>query len=155
MVDAPVETLLKLIIKAVKKEPAAPIIIEMGLSTSGIKLEPGIKKEKKSLKNPISSKPSTSKRGGWKKAALSGAPKGILKKIGVGPKLVNNYNTDEDGGYTPKGQAQKGKKTEVEKLKRGLGRLGLSHETKPGHGRHRLRKHQVHPPPGDEGEHFS
>ena len=42
IVDAPVETLLKHIIKAVKKEPAAPIIIEMGPSTSGSKLEPGI-----------------------------------------------------------------------------------------------------------------
>ena len=125
MVDAPVERLLKEIIK---KEPPAPVIIQPG--PSGIKKEKktpkpstsGIKKDTKSPKTPIPSKPSTSKSGGFKKAALSGAIKGILKKIGVDPKFMDSYDTDEEGGYTPKRKKQKypkAKKTEAEKLQEG------------------------------------
>ena len=122
MVDAPVETLLKEIVKGVKRPQAAPIIVEAG--PSGIKVEPGpsgIKKEKKSPKTPIPSKPSTGKSGGWKKAALSGATKALMKQVGVDPKVVDSFDTDEEGGHTPKGigkgkKPKKIKKTEVEKL---------------------------------------
>ena len=115
MVDAPVETLLREIVKGVKKEP---IIIETGRFSSGIKLEPGIKKEKKSPKTPIPSKSSTSKSGGCKKAAMSGATKSILKKIGFNPKFVEGYDTDKDGGYTPKGKGNgKGKHKKLRKLR--------------------------------------
>ena len=125
MVDAPVETLLKQIVKGVKKDP---IVIDGGPSTSGIKIKPSpssIKKEKKILKPPIPPKPSSGKSGGWKKAALSGATKGLMKKIGVDPKLVDSFDTDDDdGGYSPKGRAKgkqpkKAKKTEWEKLTEG------------------------------------
>ena len=121
MVDAPVETLLKQIVKGVKKDP---IVIDGGPSTSGIKIKPstsGIKKEKKSPKPPIPPKPSSGKSGGWKKATLSGAAKGFLKSIGVDPKYIDD---DDDGGYSPKGKAKgkqpkKAKKTEWEKLTEG------------------------------------
>ena len=67
MVDAPIERLLKEIIK---KEPPAPVIIQPG--PSGIKKEKktpkpstsGVKKETKGTKTPSSSKPSTGKSGG-------------------------------------------------------------------------------------------
>ena len=122
MADAPVEALLKEIVKGVKRPQAAPIVVEAG--PSGIKVEPGpsgIKKEKKSPTTPIPSKQSTDKSGGWKKAALSGATKTLMKQIGVDPKLVDTFDTDDEGGYTPKGkgkgkQPKKIKKTEVEKL---------------------------------------
>ena len=121
MVDAPVETLLKQIVKGVKKDP---IVIDGGPSTSGIKIKPstsGIKKEKKSPKPPIPPKPSSGKSGGFKKATLSGAAKGFLKSIGVDPKYIDD---DDDGGYSPKGKAKgkqpkKAKKTEWEKLTEG------------------------------------
>ena len=121
MVDAPVETLLKQIVKGVKKDP---IVIDGGPSTSGIKIKPstsGVKKEKKSPKPPIPPKPSSGKSGGWKKATLSGAAKGFLKSIGVDPKYIDD---DDDGGYSPKGKAKgkqpkKAKKTEWEKLTEG------------------------------------
>ena len=128
MVDAPAERLLKEIIK---KEPTAPVIIQPG--PSGIKKEKktpkpstsGIKKETKSTKTPSSSKPSTSKSGSWKKAALTGATKGILRKIGVDPKFVDSYYTEDEGGYSPKekgngkGKYPKAKKTEAEKFQEG------------------------------------
>lgn len=120
MVDAPVETLLKQIVKGVKKDP---IVIDGGPSTSGIKIKPSpssIKKEKKSPKPPIPPKSSSGKSGGWKKATLSGAAKGFLKSIDVDPKYVD----DDDGGYSPKGKAKgkqpkKAKKIEWEKLTEG------------------------------------
>lgn len=156
MVDAPVEILLREIVKGVKKEP---IIIETGRSTSGIKLEPGIKKEEKSPNTPIPSKSSTSKSGGCKKAEMSGATKGILKKIGFNPKFVEGYDTDEDGGYTPKGKGNgKGKHKKLRKPRprscKRLGRFGPSHETRSGlrHGQHGLRIDPFRPPPGDEGK---
>ena len=130
MVDAPVERLLKEIIK---KEYPAPVVIQDQPGPSGIKREKrtpkpgpsGIKKESKSTKPPIPPKPSTGKSGGWKKAALSGATKGLMKKIGVDSKFLDQYDTeDEDeGGYSPKkkpkGKYPKAKKTETEKLQEG------------------------------------
>ena len=126
MVDAPVERLLKDILK---KEPPAPVIIQPG--PSGIKKEKktpkpstsGVKQERKGTKIPSSSKPSTGKSGGWKKAALSGASKGVLRKLGIDPKLIDKYDTDDEGGYSPKGKGKgkypKAKKTEAEKLQEG------------------------------------
>ena len=132
MVDAPVERLLKEIIK---KEYPAPVVVQPG--PSGIKREKrtpkpgpsGIKKESKSTKPPIPPKPpslkGTSKSEGWKKAALSGAAKATLRKIGVDSKFLDKYDTeDEDeGGYSPKkkpkGKYPKAKKTETEKLQEG------------------------------------
>ena len=134
MVDAPVERLLKEIIK---KEYPAPVVVQPG--PSGIKREKrtpkpgpsGIKKESKSTKPPIPPKPPslkgtktpTGKSGGWKKAALSGATKGLMKKIGIDPKFVDSFDTDDEGGYSPKkkgkGKYPKAKKTEAEKLQEG------------------------------------
>ena len=128
MVNAPVERLLKDIIK---KEYPAPVIIQDQPGPSGVKKEKktprpgpsGIKKETKSTKPPIPPKPSTSKSGGWKKATLSGATKGLVKKIGVDPKFVDSFDTDDEGGYSPKkkgkGKYPKAKKTEAEKLQEG------------------------------------
>ena len=53
---------------------------------------------------------------------MSGATKSILKKIGFNPKFVEGYDTDKDGGYTPKGKKEKYPKariTEVQKLQQG------------------------------------
>ena len=138
MVDAPVERLLKEIIK---KEYPAPVVIQDQPGPSGIKREKrtpkpgpsGIKKESKSTKPPIPPKPPslkgtkspTSKSGGWKKAALSGAAKSTLRKLGIDSKFLDKYDTeDEDeGGYSPKkkpkGKYPKAKKTEAEKLQEG------------------------------------
>ena len=123
MVDAPIERLLKEIIK---KEPPAPVVIQPG--PSGIKKEKkspkpgpsGIKKETKGTKPPIPPKPSTGK--GYRKT-LSAATKATLKKAGVDPKLIDSYDTDDEGGYSPKakgkGKYPKAKKTEAEKLQAG------------------------------------
>ena len=128
MVDAPVETLLKEIIN---KEYPAPVVIQDQPGPSGIKREKktpkpgpsGIKKETKGTKPTIPPKPPSSKSGGWKKATLSGATKGLMKKIGVDPKFVDSFDTDEEGGYSPKkkgkGKYPKAKKTEAEKLQEG------------------------------------
>ena len=134
MVDAPVERLLKEIIK---KEYPAPVVIQDQPGPSGIKREKrtpkpgpsGIKKESKSTKPPIPPKPpslkGTSKSEGWKKAALSGAAKSTLRKLGIDSKFLDKYDTeDEDeGGYSPKkkpkGKYPKAKKTEAEKLQEG------------------------------------
>ena len=128
MVDAPVERLLKEIIK---KEYPAPVIIQDQPGPSGIKREKrtpkpgpsGIKKETKGTKPPIPPKPPSSKSGSWKKAALSGATKGLMKKIGIDPKFVDSFDTDDEGGYSPKkkgkGKFPKAKKTEAEKLQEG------------------------------------
>ena len=134
MVDAPVEKLLKEIIK---KEYPAPVVIQDQPGPSGIKREKrtpkpgpsGIKKESKSTKPPIPPKPpslkGTSKSEGWKKAALSGAAKATLRKLGIDSKFLDQYDTeDEDeGGYSPKkkpkGKYPKAKKTEAEKLQEG------------------------------------
>ena len=123
MVDAPVERLLKEIIK---KEPPAPVIIQPG--PSGIKKEKktpkpgpsGIKKETKGTKPPIPPKPFTGK---GSKKTLSASTKATLRKAGVDPKLIDKYDTDDEGGYSPKGKGKgkypKAKKTEAEKLQEG------------------------------------
>ena len=128
MVDAPVERLLKEIIK---KEYPAPVVIQDQPGPSGVKREKktpkpgpsGIKKETKGTKPPIPPKPPSSKSGGWKKETLSGATKGLMKKIGVDPKFVDSFDTDDEGGYSPKkkgkGKYPKAKKTEAEKLQEG------------------------------------
>ena len=103
--DAPVENLLKQILKGVKQEPAAPIIIiQETPSTSGIK------KEKKSPK-PFTSKktaPSTSKKSDYSESTQK-----ILRSLGL----------DDDGGYSPKGakgkKPKKAKKTLQQKLQEG------------------------------------
>ena len=119
MVDAPVERLLKEILK---KEPPAPVIIQPG--PSGIKKErktpkpgpSGIKKEKKGTKPSIPPKPSSGKS--WKKSALSGATKGVLKKVGIDPKFIDKYDThvEDEGGYSPKSKGKEAKQSEAEKL---------------------------------------
>ena len=111
MVDAPVENLLKQILKGVKQEPAAPIIIQETPSTSGIK------KEKKSTKPPIPPKPSTSKKTTFstsKKSGYSESTQKILRSLGL---------DDDDGSYSPKGakgkKPKKAKKTILQKLQEG------------------------------------
>ena len=117
MVDAPVENLLKQILKGVKQEPAAPIVIQETPSTSGIK------KEKKSTKPPIPPKPSTSKKTGTtgKKFTLSADSKSFLRSLGIDERYISE--DDDDGGYSPKGfkgkKPQKAKKTETQKLQEG------------------------------------
>ena len=123
MVYAPVERLLKEIIK---KEPPAPVIIQPG--PSGIKKEKktpkpstsGIKKETKGTKPPIAPKPSTRK---GSKKTLSASTKARLRKEAIDPKLIDRYDTDDEGGYSPKykgkGKYPNSKKTEAEKLQEG------------------------------------
>ena len=120
MVDAPVENLLKQILKGVKQEPAAPIIIQETPSTSGIK------KEKKSSKLPIPIKPSTSKKTGTtsKKSFLSADSKSFLRSLGVDERFISDGDDDDDdGGYSPKGakgkKPKKAKKTAQQKLQEG------------------------------------
>ena len=88
------------------------IIKQEPLSTSGLK------KELKTPKPPIQSKPgkrsSKSLKGSVKKAALSAGRKQLLSSLGI--------EDDDDGGYSPKGKAKtykKSKKTEAEKLREG------------------------------------
>ena len=56
---------------------------------------------------------------------MTGATKGILRKAGVNPKLIDRYDTDDEGGYSPKGKNKgkgkypKTKKTEAQKLQEG------------------------------------
>ena len=122
MVDAPVENLLKQILKGVKQEPAAPIIIQDTPSTSGIK------KEKKSTKPPIPIKPSTSKKKGTtsKKSFLSDNSKSFLRSLGIDERFISDGDgddDDDDGGYSPKGfkgkKPKKAKKTAWQKLQEG------------------------------------
>ena len=46
-----------------------------------------------------------------------------MKKIGIDPKFVDSFDTDDEGGYSPKkkgkGKYPKAKKTEAEKLQEG------------------------------------
>ena len=118
MVDAPVDNLLKQILKGVKQEPAAPIIIQETPSTSGIK------KEKKSPKPPIPPTSSTSKKTGTtgKKSTLSADSKSFLRSLGVDERFISD-DDDDDGGYSPKGakgkKPKKAKKTELQKLQEG------------------------------------
>ena len=129
MVDAPLENLLKRLIK--QKKPA-PIVVTP--RHSKMKMEPatpgpsGIKKEMSTAKPPIPPKPpalkssSTSekkKSGGFKKAAMSGATKGLLKSLGIDPKFVDDDDEDETPKGTKRKQPKKIKKTEAEKLAEG------------------------------------
>ena len=132
MVDAPLESLLKKLVKQTGKKPA-PVVVTP--RPSKMKMEPatpgpsGIKKEMSTVKPPIPPKPPTlktsstsekkKKSGGFKKAALTGATKGFLKSIGIDPKFVDD-NHDDD---TPKGSRgklpKKIKKTEAGRLAEG------------------------------------
>jgi len=117
MADAPIETLLKQIIKGVNQPDAAPAVIKQEPATASTS---GFKKELKTPKPPIPPKPSTSKKGSsLKKAALSGAAKGFLRSLGVSEKYLG-----DDGGYSPKGKAKgktykKAKPSAAEKLQAG------------------------------------
>lgn len=136
MVDAPIESLLKQIIRgqpSVKKEPVTPSRIKKEPATPG---PSGIKKEVRTPKPPIPPKPtslktpapkstptSEKKSGGFKKAVLSGAAKGFLKSVGIDPKFVDNEDDDDDDDDTPKSRGKqplkKAKKTERQKLQEG------------------------------------
>ena len=100
-----------------------------GIETSPKPSTSGIKKERKGTKPPMPAKPSVSKNGGWKKATLTGATKGILRKAGVNPKLIDRYDTDDEGGYSPKRQRQVSQSQEdrSREVTRRVGRLGQSH----------------------------
>ena len=61
---------------------------------------------------------------GSKKKTLSASTKATLRKAGVDPKLIDSYDTEDEGGYSPKkkkgkGKYPKAKKTEAEKLQEG------------------------------------
>jgi len=132
MADAPVESLLKQILKGVNKQPAAraPMIIKQEAatpSTSGLKKEFKIRKPSTSKKPRVPPKPSTT----GKKKALSES-QSFLRDIGVSEKYI-----DDNGGYSPKGKAKtykKAKKTAAEKLQEGWEdfepwRKGLSYDS--------------------------
>ena len=105
MVDAPLESLLKKLVKQTGKKPA-PVIVTP--RPSKMKMEPatpGPSGIKMSSTKPSKTTPTSTgkkKSGGFKKAALSGAAKGFLKSFGVDPKFV-----DDDEDESP--QAAKGK----------------------------------------------
>lgn len=113
MVDTPAENLLKQIIKGVNKDPAAPIVIKQESVTppSKIKKEPptsGVKKEVRAPKRPILTKPSSSKKPGFKVVSKRS---GLLKKSGIGKAALSDAKKDllkslgisEEGGYSAKG----------------------------------------------------
>ena len=108
MVDSPGENLLKQIIKGVNNNPATPIVIKQEAASPKIKREQpstsGIKKEPKGTKPPIAPKPSKSESGGFKKAALSGATKGVLKSLGL---TYKDTESKDEGGYSPKEKKKK------------------------------------------------
>ena len=116
MVDAPLESLLKKLVKQTGKKPA-PVIVTP--RPSKMKMEPA-SPGPSGIKTPP---PSTGKKksGGFKKAALSGAAKGFLKSFGVDPKFVDEDDDNEDEppraakGKRPK----KIRKTEAERLAEG------------------------------------
>ena len=128
MVDAPVERLLKDIIK---KGYPAPVVIQPG--PSGVKKSPkpgpsGIKKEPKGTKPTIPPKPSSlkgSKSVKLPRRTLSASTKATLRKIGTDPEILARYDTEseDEGGYSPKkkgkGKYPKAKKTEAQKLQEG------------------------------------
>jgi len=112
MVDAPVENLLKQILKGANKEPAHPVVIKQEpLSTSGLKKE--LKTPKPTIQSKPSKRSSKSLKGSVKKAAFSAGKKQLLSSLGI---------EDDDGCYSPKGKSKtykKAKKTEAEKLREG------------------------------------
>jgi len=117
MADAPVERLLKQILKGVNQPPAAPVVIKQEPatpSTSGFKKE--FKKPSTSKKPPAPPKPTAKSAPG---KLMTDAQKEFLRSIGVAEKYI-----DDDGGYSPKGKGKgktykKAKKTEAEKLQEG------------------------------------
>jgi len=115
MADAPVENLLKQILKGANKEPAPPVIIKQEpLSMSGLKKELKTPKPTIQPKPSTSKKPSKSLKGSVKKAAFSAGKKQLLSSLGI--------DYEDNGGYSPKGKAKKykkAKKTEAEKLQEG------------------------------------
>jgi len=122
MADAPVERLLKQIIKGVNQPPAAaqaPVIIKQEPatpSTSGLKKEFKFPKTSTGKEPPVPPEPATT----GKKKAMSESQKEFLRSIGVAEKYID----DDDGGYSPKGKGKgktykKAKKTEAEKLQEG------------------------------------
>ena len=118
LVKGPLETMFKQLIKNTSRGTKTPKIKEEATPSTS-----GAKKKSPAAKTPIPPKPSSSKSGGWKKAALSGATKATLRKIGIDPKLIDKYDTDDEGGYSPKGKGKgkypKAKKSEAEKLQEG------------------------------------
>ena len=102
MVDAPLENLLRKIVKQTGKTAAPVVVTPRTLKIKKEAATPGpsgvkIKKEPPTPKPPLPPKPSTletpKKSGGFKKAALSGAAKGFLKFIGVNPKFIYDDET--------------------------------------------------------------
>ena len=135
MVDSPLETLLKQIIKkearaavpAATPGPSGVKIKKESPSTSGIK--------KGTLpKTPI---PSTS----GTKTKLSSKTLEVLKSAGVDPHLIAQY--DPEGGYSPKGKGKgkhpKAKKTELEKLEEGWQGWGEKKKLSYGKGKGKTR----------------
>ena len=118
LVKGPLETMFKQLIKNTSRGTKTPKIKEEATPSTS-----GAKKKSPAAKTHIPPKPSSSKSGGWKKAALSGATKATLRKIGIDPKLIDKYDTDDEGGYSPKGKGKgkypKAKKSEAEKLQEG------------------------------------
>jgi len=154
MADAPVENLLKKILKGVNKDPAAPIIIkEEPPSTKKkpvIKEKPPstkkkiVKKKVISTKRPILFKPSTSKKAPpvtpstIRKVPPAATTSKISRYSEATQKVLRKLGLDE-GGYSPtdvKGKKpKKAKKTEFEKLQEGWEdwdypfRRGLDYDT--------------------------
>jgi len=104
MADAPVERLLKQIMKGVNQPPAAPVIIpSTPLSTTSLKKELKTPKPVTLGKSPLT----------YRKTPLSDRAKRVLKSLGI---------DHEEGGYSPKGKGKtykKAKKTEAQKLQEG------------------------------------
>ena len=125
MADAPVERLLKQIMKGVNQPPAAPVVIKQEPatpSTSGFKKEfkytkPSAAKSAPGTKPPVPPKPAAAKSAPGK--LMSEAQKEFLRSMGVAEKYI-----DDDGGYSPKGKGKgktykKVKQTEAQKLQEG------------------------------------
>ena len=117
MVDAPLESLLKKLVKQTGKKPA-PVIVTP--RPSKMKMEPatpGPSGIKMSKPTPIKTPPPSigkKKSGGFKKAA-----KGFLKSFGVDPKFVDDDDEDEPPKAAKGKQPKKIKKTETERLAEG------------------------------------
>ena len=138
MVDSPLETLLKQIIK--KEAPAAAVPVATP-GPSGVKIKKespstsGIKKGTLT-KSPI---PSTS----GTKTKLSSKTLEVLKSAGVDPHLIAQYSPEDEGGYSPKGKGKgkhpKAKKTELQKLEEGWQGWGEKKKLTYGKGKGKTR----------------
>ena len=138
MVDSPLETLLKQIIK--KELPAAAVPATTP-GPSGVR----IKKESPStsgIKKGTLSKSSIPSTSGTK-TKLSSKTLEVLKSAGVDPHLIAQY--DPEGGYSPKGKGKgkgkhpKAKKTELEKLEEGWQGWGEKKKLTYGKGKGKTR----------------